>query len=57
MLTRRAVQFHWFNRDYASFDDYLASLAQPKRKKIRAEQRKVSAEGVSFRAKGRQRHS
>jgi hypothetical protein len=46
MLTRRAVQFHWFNRDYSSFDDYLASLAQPKRKKIRAEKRKVSTEVV-----------
>jgi predicted N-acyltransferase len=46
MLTRRAVQFHWFNRDYSLFDDYLASLAQPKRKKIRAEKRKVSTEGV-----------
>ena len=46
MLTRRAVQFHWFNRDYSSFDDYLVSLAQPKRKKIRAEKRKVSTEGV-----------
>jgi uncharacterized protein len=46
MLTRRAVQFHWFNRDYSSFDDYLASLAQPKRKKIRAEKRKVFTEGV-----------
>ena len=48
MLTRRAVQFHWFNRNYASFDDYLASLAQPKRKKIRAEQRKVASEGIVF---------
>ena len=37
MLTRRAVQFHWFNQDYSSFDDYLSYLAQPKRKKIRAE--------------------
>jgi len=46
MLTRRAVQFHWFNRNYSSFDDYLVSLAQPKRKKIRAEKRKVSAESV-----------
>jgi predicted N-acyltransferase len=51
MLTRRAVQFHWFNREYTSFGDYLASLAQPKRKKIRAEQRKVSAEGISFERK------
>ncbi len=48
MVTRRAVQFHWFNRSYSSFDDYLGSLAQPKRKKIRAEQRKVRAEGVVF---------
>jgi hypothetical protein len=51
MLTRRAVQFHWFNRGYSSFDDYLSSLAQPKRKKIRAEQRKVSAEGLAFERK------
>ena len=48
MLTRRAVQFHWSNRDYASFDDYLASLAQSKRKKIRAEQRKVASESIVF---------
>ena len=51
MLTRRAVQFHWFNPGYSSFDDYLASLAQPKRKKIRAEKRKVSAEGIAFERK------
>ena len=51
MLTRRAVQFHWLNRQYSSFDDYLASLAQPKRKKIRAEKRKVSAEGIGFERK------
>ena len=51
MLTRRAVQFHWFNRGYASFGDYLASLAQPKRKKIRAERRKVANEGITFERK------
>jgi predicted N-acyltransferase len=48
-LTRQAVQFHWFNRDYESFDAYLAQLAQPKRKKIRAERRKVDDSGVSLR--------
>ena len=48
MLTRRAVQFHWLNRDYSCFDDYLAALSQPKRKKIRAERRKVTAAGVTF---------
>ncbi len=48
-LTRHSVQFHWFNRGYASFDDYLAQLAQPKRKKVRAERRKVVAAGVTLR--------
>lgn len=51
MLTRRTVQFHWLNRDYSSFDDYLLSLAQPKRKKIRAERRKVESAGVTFERK------
>ena len=48
-MTRQAVQFHWFNRDYADFDAYLAQLAQPKRKKIRAERRKVADAGVTVR--------
>lgn len=48
-LSRQSVQFHWFNRGYSTFDDYLDQLAQPKRKKVRAERRKVLAEGVSVR--------
>jgi predicted N-acyltransferase len=48
-LTRHAVQFHWFNRGYRSFDDYLSQLAQPKRKKVRAERRKVAEAGVTLR--------
>jgi len=47
-MTRRSVQFHWFNRGYAAFDDYLAGLTQPKRKKVRAERRKVAEAGVTF---------
>jgi len=47
-MTRRSVQFHWFNRGYAAFDDYLAALTQPKRKKVRAERRKVADAGVTF---------
>ena len=34
---------------YASFDDFLSTLAQDKRKKIRAERRKVAEAGVTFR--------
>lgn len=47
LLRRNGVQFHWRNQNYRHFDDFLASLAQPKRKKIRAERRKVQEAGVS----------
>lgn len=52
LLPRHTVQFHWTNRTpgYTSFDDFLAGLAQDKRKKIRQERRKVANAGVSFRA-------
>ncbi|MCY7309082.1 MAG: GNAT family N-acetyltransferase [Rhodoferax sp.] len=55
MLLRHSVQFHWTNRApamggaYRDFDDFLASLAQDKRKKIRQERRKVAEAGVHFR--------
>ena len=48
MLARRTVQFHWRNAGYAQFDDFLAALTQPKRKKIRAERRKVAEAGVAL---------
>ncbi|WP_153161241.1 GNAT family N-acetyltransferase [Zoogloea sp. 1C4] len=46
---RHGVQFHWQNAGYRDFDDFLARLAQPKRKKIRQERRKVADAGVTFR--------
>ena len=51
MMLRHTVQFHWQNQDppYRDFEDFLASLAQEKRKKIRAERRKVTQAGVGFR--------
>ena len=54
LMLRHAVQFHWINaaaegRRYESFDDFLASLTQEKRKKIRQERRKVAEAGVTFR--------
>jgi uncharacterized protein len=51
MLLRRAVQFHWFNPGLASFSDYLATLVQSKRKKVRAERRKVHEAGVTLERK------
>ncbi len=52
LMLRHTVQFHWTNRDeqpWTSFDDFLATLAQEKRKKIRQERRKVAEAGVTFR--------
>jgi len=46
-LIRIDSQFHWHNEGYASFDDFLASLASRKRKAIRKE--RVSAvEGLAI---------
>jgi len=51
LMLRHTVQFHWQNihPGYAGFDDFLATLNQEKRKKIRQERRKVSDAGVRFR--------
>ncbi|MDX1556315.1 MAG: GNAT family N-acetyltransferase [Xanthomonadales bacterium] len=48
LLPRRDWQFHWHNRGYADFDDFLATLKSRKRKKIRQERRRVSDAGVRF---------
>ena len=51
LMLRHNVQFHWTNRPdaYRDFEDFLASLNQDKRKKIRQERRKVAQAGVVFR--------
>ena len=49
--TRLGVQFHWHHHGWSTFDDFLGSLKQDKRKKVRAERRKVSEAGVRFQAK------
>jgi predicted N-acyltransferase len=36
-LIRHGVQYHWFNRGYASFDEFLAALNSRKRKTLRKE--------------------
>ncbi|MBM3345603.1 MAG: N-acetyltransferase [Betaproteobacteria bacterium] len=46
---RRSVQFHWINRGYANFDEFLGELSSAKRKKIRQERRRVAESGVAFR--------
>jgi predicted N-acyltransferase len=48
-LIRHGVQYHWFNRGFASFEEFLGSLTSRKRKAIRKE-RSAAREGLAFRA-------
>jgi predicted N-acyltransferase len=48
MLQRTDQQFHWQNRGYAGFDDFLAGLTSRKRKQIRRERAQAQASGVSI---------
>jgi uncharacterized protein len=41
-------QFHWFNDQYGSFEDFLTALASRKRKAIRRERRDALANGISI---------
>jgi len=47
-LLREGVQYHWFNRGYASFDDFLGSFTSRRRKTVRKE-RAAAVEGLEIR--------
>ena len=51
LMLRYTVQFHWTAPalGYRDFDEFLMTLSQEKRKKIRQERRKVQEAGVTFR--------
>ncbi len=48
-LIRLGLQYHWLNRGYRDFDDFLDSLTSRKRKAIRKE-RAAAREGLEIRA-------
>lgn len=49
LKVRKDCQFHWHNRAYRSFDDFLASFSSRKRKKARRDRQHVSEAGIRFR--------
>ncbi len=49
LLIRHDTQFHWHNRNYTSFEDFLQALTAKKRKNIRQERRRVQEVGVTLR--------
>lgn len=48
-LLRIGHQFHWQNRGYCDFEDFLAALSSRKRKAIRKERNAVAGQGVILR--------
>jgi uncharacterized protein len=48
LIERRDCQFHWFNKDYESFDAFLATFTAEKRKKAKRERRRVAEAGIVF---------
>lgn len=47
-LRRIDQQFHWHNRGYRSFEDFLAVLASKKRKNLKRERRDALADGITM---------
>jgi predicted N-acyltransferase len=50
-LLRRDCQFHWTNRGYKSFEEYLDTFTADKRKKARRERRRVTEAGIEFKTR------
>ena len=50
-IKRTGYQFHWRNRNYTDFADYLSEFSSSKRKKIRRERASVERENIEFRIK------
>lgn len=48
LAVREDVQFHWFNKNYHNFDDFLQTLTSSKRKMIRRERRKILEHNIRF---------
>ena len=47
-MQRTSSQFHWENKNYRDFDDFLDSLISRKRKSIKKERRRVYEEGIEL---------
>lgn len=47
-LQRLGMQYHWYNKGYQDFDDFLGALSSRKRKAIRKERADIHASGLQF---------
>jgi predicted N-acyltransferase len=49
-VSRSGIQYHWQNRGYASFDDYLGSFRSERRNKVKRERREMAQRSIAIRA-------
>lgn len=47
-MVRKGCQFHWHNRGYTDFAEFLAQFTSAKRKKVKRERRRVAEAGIVF---------
>jgi hypothetical protein len=47
-LQRLGCQYHWHNRGYRDFQDFLERLSSRKRKQMRKEREQVAGQGIEF---------
>ena len=47
-LVRIGLQYHWHNRGYTRFEDYLARFRSKRRNQIRRERRQLASQGVQI---------
>lgn len=49
-VRRTGLQFHWSNRGYRTFDDYLGAFRSDRRTKVKRERRELLQQGITIRA-------
>ena len=47
-VVRKDCQFHWQNRGYESFAEFLGGFSSAKRKKVKRERRRLAEAGIDF---------
>ena len=48
LLRRTGCQFHWNNKGYTHFDDFLETFTAQKRKKVKRERRRIEEAGIEI---------
>ena len=45
---RTSYSFHWFNKEYKNFDNFLEDMTSRQRKNIKKERNKISQQGIKM---------